>query len=320
MKQQLDLYRQLNTSLVPIQENSKAYDKLAWQERGYQSLADLKERGIKAPDILSWWGSGARKKRNVALVTTDHLLVLDFDTEDIYWRFCSTMPIWAQTMTIKSPHGYHCYYRTEQAIPSNLKSQWQDVEIKHSGDCILCPPSQIGRRWYHRIGIVEDPLVIPRAESIGFVEQGPVAQWLEHDSYKVEVPGSSPGGATDDIFLFTCANDVSHKANASLKASGERSLYKGIIQDIKERLSMLELAMRYTDMLPSGDGCFIGLCPAHEDTKPSFRVVGNRCGCFRQNCRLYDNRGLDIIEFHSRLFGLDCRGSIAELAEGLELI
>lgn len=300
MKQQLDLYRQLNTPLVPIQANSKAYDKLAWQERGYRSLADLKQRGIKVPDIIAWWESGARKKeRNTAIATTDHLFVLDFDSEDQYWRFCSEMPILAQTMTVKSPNGYHCYFRTQEAIPSNLKSKWPEVEVKASGDCILCPPSRIDLKWYHRIGIIRDPLVIPRAASIGLLEE------------------------RERPFSFTCANDIEPiLSKERSKPQGERSdrLYRGVIRDIKERLSMLELAMKYSELQPSGGGCFIGLCPAHDDDKPSFRVAGNRCGCFRQDCRMYDKRGLDIIEFHSRLHQVDYRGSIAILAEGLGLI
>lgn len=299
MKQQIELYRQLNTSLVPIQANSKAYDKLAWQERGYKSLADLKRRGIKAPDIIAWWDSGTRKKRNTAIVTTDHLLVLDFDSEDQYRRFCASMPIWSQTMTVKSPNGYHCYYRTEQAIPDNLKSKWPEVEVKANGDCILCPPSQIDRKWYHRIGIIKWPLLIPRAASIGLLEE------------------------RDNPFSFTCANDIEpSQPREHSEPQGERSerLYIGVIRDIKERLSMLELAMRYTELRPSGGGCFIGLCPAHEDDKPSFRVAGNRCGCFRQDCRLYDKRGLDIVEFHSRLHRLECRESVAILAAEAGLI
>ena len=80
MKQQLELYQQLNTSVVPIQPDSKAYDKLAWQSRGYKSLTDLKRRGAKVPDLLSWFGGGARKRRSCARITTEHLFDLDFDS------------------------------------------------------------------------------------------------------------------------------------------------------------------------------------------------------------------------------------------------
>ena len=67
VKQQLELYRKLNTSIVPIQPDSKAYDKLAWQERGYKSLADLKQRGIKVSDLITWFAGGARKKETAPL-------------------------------------------------------------------------------------------------------------------------------------------------------------------------------------------------------------------------------------------------------------
>ena len=289
MKKQLEIYQRLEISIIPIQLDSKAYDMSALRRRGYRTLADAKRRGVRISDLLSWFGGGTRKKRNCALVTTANLFVLDFDSEDAYWRFVGECPIWASTMTIKSPHGYHCYFRTQEAVPDNVVSIWPDVEIKHSGDCILCPPSRIKYHVYRRIGIVDEPFMLRSILSLPMVE----AQDRENFSF----------------FRVPPIDNTVSKAH----------LYMGVISDIKLRLSVLELARRYTEMIDQA-GYHIGCCPAHNDRHPSFRVASGRAVCAVPGCRLYDPRALDQIELHSRLHGLNYHDSIAILAGELGLI
>ena len=192
-------------------------------------------------------------------------------------------------MTVKSPNGHHCYFRTQEAIPDNIISTWPDVEIKSNGDCILCPPSRIGRHIYRRIGIIDEPFTLRNILSL------PMAEVRDRRDFS--------------FFRAPPRNDSIPQAK----------LYIGIISDIKSRLSVLELVQRYTEMANMG-GYHIGCCPVHSDDRPSFRVAGNRCGCYRPDCKLYDKRALDIIEFHSRLFDLSYRDSIAILAGELGLI
>jgi len=59
----------------------------------------------------------------------------------------------------------------------------------------------------------------------------------------------------------------------------------------------------------------MGLCPAHEDTFPSFRVDAtyNKCACFSQHCVLH--RGGDVIDLYSAVNNVDRQTAIQSLKE-----
>lgn len=86
--------------------------------------------------------------------------------------------------------------------------------------------------------------------------------------------------------------------------------FQEAIKTIKERLSLVDLASRYVDLKPHG-GRFLGPCPFHQETKPSFYIFPDRGSFYCFGCQASG----DIFEFYSRISGVDFRDALAALAE-----
>lgn len=82
------------------------------------------------------------------------------------------------------------------------------------------------------------------------------------------------------------------------------------IQTIKARLSLLDVARRYIDLRQNG-ARFMAPCPFHQETRPSFYISEDRGTFYCFGCQASG----DIIEFYSRINGLDFRESVSQLAE-----
>lgn len=87
-----------------------------------------------------------------------------------------------------------------------------------------------------------------------------------------------------------------------------------VIEEIKERLDMLEIVGRYVDLRQVG-GRWVAPCPFHNETKPSFSVGDGFYYCF--GCQASG----DVITFYQEINGLDFKTALAELAveAGVEL-
>lgn len=82
------------------------------------------------------------------------------------------------------------------------------------------------------------------------------------------------------------------------------------VQDIKARLSIDELVRQYTQLTKKGRN-FVGLCPFHNDTKPSFLVSPDKGICYCFPCQ----KGGDIFSFYQLIEGVDFPQALKDLAE-----
>lgn len=73
------------------------------------------------------------------------LLVIDFDDQLRYQRFCRHLPQFSQTYTVKTRRGYHVYFRTSERVPSH---QFEGGDIKGERSYIIAAPSIIGDYAY----------------------------------------------------------------------------------------------------------------------------------------------------------------------------
>lgn len=293
---QLDLYRKLNTSLIPIQPESKAFDMPALRQRGYDTLCDARERGTKAPDIVAWWSNNSR---NTALLTTNDLIVIDFDNEARFWQYVGQYSAYTSTLTVKSPNGYHVYYRLPQPLQHRLDSDWDGAEVKCCGDAILCPPSRIGVKLYRQMGIIGKPLTLPSWEALGFLK--------ERKSAAAQCkPFSLPSQVTEDS---------KHTSAPRREVGG-----KGLISDIKMILPLsVFLQSLGHDVVKSDNGFWLTNCPFHEDKNPSFWLNDTEgiCNCFKPDCA--SDKPMDIINLYMRLHRCSMKQAIRELAGGVGL-
>ena len=86
--------------------------------------------------------------------------------------------------------------------------------------------------------------------------------------------------------------------------------------DIKARLPIEALVGEYVQLKKKGRN-FVGLCPFHNDTKPSFLVSPDKGICYCFPCQ----KGGDIFSFYQEIEGVDFPQALKDLAEktGVEL-
>ncbi|MDR1685338.1 MAG: DNA primase [Desulfovibrio sp.] len=82
------------------------------------------------------------------------------------------------------------------------------------------------------------------------------------------------------------------------------------VREIKARIGIVELVRRWVDLRRAGNR-WVGPCPFHQESKPSFSVNEEEGFFYCFGCQAAG----DIFDFHSRITGSDFRESLAQLAE-----
>ena len=88
--------------------------------------------------------------------------------------------------------------------------------------------------------------------------------------------------------------------------SGDRS----DIEAIKARLDIVQVVQRYVQLRPAGER-WTGVCPFHEETKPSLSVSSAMGVFYCFGCQASG----DVIDFYSRINGLEFAEALRDLAE-----
>ncbi len=83
-----------------------------------------------------------------------------------------------------------------------------------------------------------------------------------------------------------------------------------VIQMIKSRISLADLARRYVELRPAGSR-LMAPCPFHQETKPSFSINEEQGTFYCFGCQASG----DIFDFYGRINGLDFKETLAALAE-----
>lgn len=88
------------------------------------------------------------------------------------------------------------------------------------------------------------------------------------------------------------------------------------VEAVKARVSIVDIVRRYVDLKPVS-GRWMGACPFHQETKPSMSVNDEEGFFYCFGCQASG----DVIDFYSRINGLDFRESLEQLAAeaGIEL-
>lgn len=83
-----------------------------------------------------------------------------------------------------------------------------------------------------------------------------------------------------------------------------------VIQAIKSRISLADMARRYVELRSVGSR-LVAPCPFHQETKPSFSINEEQGTFYCFGCQASG----DIFDFYGRLNGLDFKETLAALAE-----
>lgn len=82
------------------------------------------------------------------------------------------------------------------------------------------------------------------------------------------------------------------------------------VSEIKARLSIDQLVGQYVQLQKKGRN-FVGLCPFHHDTRPSFLVSPDKGICYCFPCQ----KGGDIFSFYQQVEGVDFKQALKDLAD-----
>lgn len=113
------------------------------------------------------------------------LVVIDFDDQLRYGKFCRRFPQHVATYTVKTNRGFHLYFGTEQNVPSH---QFLGGDIKGERSYVIAPPSVIAGFKYRQVKEIS-PLELSSEELyevLNYLQSGAVERRVERPREYVE--------------------------------------------------------------------------------------------------------------------------------------
>lgn len=210
------------------------------------------------------------------------LVVLDFDKapEYVFWR--SKHRGEAQSYTVKTRRGWHVYLWMIDAPVQTFKMI--GGEIKATG-YVVGEGSVHESGWIYRTACEGKIIVVESLASVGIKAIMP------------EKPEEMPEGR--------------EITPTSTDKTG------GVVERIKDAISITGYLARWTDLRPKGDGTYVGICPFHRDTNPSLQVwpKERRAYCHSPGCKAH--RKCDVITCAQLAFNVSVQEAIRILAQEL---
>jgi len=235
--------------------------------------------------VKHWFG----QDRNLALMTGDPLLVLDFDRLSAYYQWKLDNPNLAESYTVETPRpGRHVYFNVDKPMSS---MHLDGVDVRGTNVLVIAPPS------VHPSGELYVAGNMPVLDVDGLTEVLP--DW---ESFVNSVKRKN--GLTMDKAILPFTESLAQRDD--------------LIGRVKTALPILTLLSRYTTPIPSSrDGrWYVMRCPHpdHHDRNPSFWADARRgiCGCFKPSCAATQPNGkaMDIFNVWSWLHNCGNRDAI----------
>lgn len=258
---------------------------MAWRDRGVAPIPLIFGTKIAAVPWLQWQNSMPptalievwwRKQRNLGLIMSNGITVLDFDDVESYKSWYVANSGLRGTFTVQTSRGMHAYFQLEDGL--NATVQMNGGEVKGNG-YVVGPPSvhPTGKIY----GIVNDTKIVRVTDisSLGIkIRQTPVANFDSGKSIRTPM------------------------ANF------------GLIDSINARLDIVQMVNELTMLRPVGN-CLLGLCPWHDDRNPSFAVwpASQTAYCFSPACPCH--RRLDALDIWALTHNMDIYQAMEELAQ-----
>ncbi|MBU4266949.1 MAG: bifunctional DNA primase/polymerase, partial [Candidatus Altiarchaeota archaeon] len=181
----LSLYRQLNFNLIPLKKGKEPGG--TWKI--YQSEKTTQDERKK------WF---IKESNNVGILCgsiSDNLMVIDVDAPELLEViFPEIEKLKKQTLVVKTPHGFHIYFRTKKAFRHRDFIRKEErkplVEIRGEGNLVVAPPSKVEGREYLFISETNGIAEIPESQEISEerIESALVKAGIELKKSKVYDP------------------------------------------------------------------------------------------------------------------------------------
>jgi hypothetical protein len=230
---------------------------------------------ISDPAFARKWFLNTNANLGVLLSGTSGLLVADWDDEQTYLLWRSSLGADVHTLTERTARGYHAFFWGTD-IPSTAHNH---CEFKSTGVCMVSPsvhPSGFVYRVIDRAPIVSIDALTARR-----------------------------------LFPFLSGSSL----QKSPKPENPFPSARGLIARIKTARSTLDEMIAAGIILhPAGPNTLVGLCPFHDDHSPSLWLNPhtNLWGCNRPDCLAPGTH--DVINFRALFRGISNRAAINQLA------
>jgi hypothetical protein len=232
---------------------------------------------ISDPAFAHKWFLNTNANLGVLLGGTSALLVADWDDEQTYLLWRSSLGVAVHTLTERTARGYHAFFFSREDLPS---ASHNHCEFKSTGVCMVSPsrhPSSFVYRVIHHAPIASvDALTARRLFPF-------LSGSLLQKSPKPENPFPSAGRLIARIKAARSTLDEMIAAGITLRSAGPNTL--------------------------------VGLCPFHDDHAPSLWLNPhtNLWGCNRPDCTASGTH--DVINFRALFRGISNRAAIKLLAD-----
>lgn len=225
--------RKNDINVMPIRHKEK---KATGKWEKYQ-----KEKASKE-DLEKWFGGD--KESNIAYICggiSDNLIVLDFDSDEIYNAVFKTTKLEKSTTVVKTGKGYHVYFKTPEPVSTTrikiftdekareAKKPFTGVDIQGEGCYVLAPGSlHPSGRYYEFVSPVKIAEAIPEikqevidrvrevCEKHGWLMQGG-EDTLDIDNIIKKAPPIGGGSDNVAIIVVTWLRRSGYKEKECLK-------------------------------------------------------------------------------------------------------
>ena len=282
-----------NISSFPCFYYSKKPHYKALQYRGYtgdNSKASWKilRTQLPTPQDLRFWYTKDAPSKNLAMITSDKIGVIDFDDYQLYRQYHSKIK---PTLSVTSSRGIHLIYQFAQSIPDNVIGNADKLDWLASGKASMV----YGK---HKSGVDYEVRMDEIAE-FDCVEE------LIEDGLLKRIEDNAPS-------FFT-----GQKQSMPLSATFDQQSLGELARLIKSKLSMINYfsSILKVNPTPTSRGFYNTFCPVHSDHSASAWIGDRKCACRKPGCKLHKySGGYDIIDTHSIIFGFDFTQSVLDLA------
>jgi len=169
-----------------------------------------------------------------------NLVVVDFDDLRLYEEFFADVT----TFTVQSQSGgVHLYFYATKPLRKIPKFKGFPIDVQAEGSYVVIPPSKLeGREWR----VLKDAEIARVDDVLALLEE------------RLPVP----------------AEELTEESDEE-----KRNLIKEAIEEVKRRVDIRDYIARHVE-LRDYRTCSQGLCPFHNDHRPSFTVYSENYYCF----------------------------------------
>jgi len=194
---ELEEYKKLKWSLVPIAKNGKKPIEEAWTSKTHYEKAEW----------LKWIDSGLNigcrtgEVSQITVIDVDLKIPPTPEMETIYQELKK-----CKTLTQNSPHGTHFIFQYDKELQTSTKIQGVTIDIRNDGGQILVSPSKITGLQYNWANLNTEIKTISESLKIKLISDKKVENSRSTKEVKLETPSEYPKLKGNN--LEGCCNDT----------------------------------------------------------------------------------------------------------------